>query len=156
MKKKDLLIMSLNLLICAFISPGTIQAQEAWDGSSITGYTADAQAGYPYNDYNYAGDYPYYSNNYDSVYSYSSIDYDYNNPYYYSQASNNKGFNGSIHFGRRFDNSNNFSSGISSYQGTSTGPGPNGGYPGTPRGIYQTNYIDTSIYPNSYMQTYRH
>jgi hypothetical protein len=48
---------------------------------------------------------------------------------------------GKMNFGRRrFDNSDNFSSGISSYQGTSTGPGPNGGYPGTPRGIYQTNY----------------
>lgn len=28
--------------------------------------------------------------------------------------------------------------GQSSYQGTSTGPGPNGGYPGTPRGTYNT------------------
>lgn len=27
----------------------------------------------------------------------------------------------------------------SSYQGTTTGPGPNGGYPGTPRGSYDTN-----------------
>lgn len=27
----------------------------------------------------------------------------------------------------------------SSYQGTTTGPGPNGGYPGTPRGAYDVN-----------------
>lgn len=48
-----------------------------------------------------------------------------------------------------------FSAGVSSYQGTSTGPGPNGGYPGTPRGIYETNYVNRSIYPNSYMNEYR-
>lgn len=33
-----------------------------------------------------------------------------------------------------------YSSGTSSYQGTSTGPGPNDGYPGSPRGSYNTNY----------------
>lgn len=30
-------------------------------------------------------------------------------------------------------------SGASSYQGTTTGPGPNDGYPGTPKGSYNTN-----------------
>jgi hypothetical protein len=30
-------------------------------------------------------------------------------------------------------------SGMSSYQGTTTGPGPNGGYPGSPRGSYNTH-----------------
>lgn len=31
----------------------------------------------------------------------------------------------------------------SSYSGTSTGPGPNDGYPGTPAGSYNTNYEST-------------
>lgn len=31
-------------------------------------------------------------------------------------------------------------SGSSSYQGTTSGPGPNGGYPATPRGSYETDY----------------
>lgn len=47
--------------------------------------------------------------------------------------------------GSRFDNNNgngdfNGQGGFSSYQGTTTGPGPNGGYPGTPRGNYRTTY----------------
>lgn len=32
----------------------------------------------------------------------------------------------------------------SSYQGTTTGPGPNDGYPATPRGSYDTNYKPNS------------
>lgn len=86
--------------------------------------------------------------------NYSTPDYHYNNPNYYGHMTGGyRDSSGSIHFGRSFDNSDNFSSGISSYQGTSTGPGPNGGYPGTPRGTYPTHYIDTSIYPNSYMRS---
>lgn len=98
----------------------------------------------------------HYGPGYDSMNGdYSSIDYNYNNPHYYGNMDGGyKGFNGYIRFGRSFDNTENFSSGISSYQGTSTGPGPNGGYPGSPRGIYPTNYLDTSIYPNSYMRIY--
>lgn len=60
-----------------------------------------------------------------------------------------------IYYSTSYDNTANFSSGISSYQGTSTGPGPNGGYPGAPRGVYETNYIDHTIYPNTYMNIYR-
>lgn len=33
----------------------------------------------------------------------------------------------------------NMNAGSSSYQGTTTGPGPNDGYPGTPRGSYNTD-----------------
>lgn len=51
----------------------------------------------------------------------------------------------STYFGRTHDDSINFfSSGVSSYQGTSTGPGPNGGYPGTPHGTYQTDYYNST------------
>lgn len=85
---------------------------------------------------------------------YSHLDYHYNNLYYGHMTGGYRDSSGAIHFGRSFDNSDNFSSGISSYQGTSTGPGPNGGYPGTPRGTYPTNYVDTSIYPNSYMRSH--
>lgn len=96
----------------------------------------------------YYGDYGY---DYAPINDYpSAIDYHhgYSGPsYYYGNSSNRH-----INFGKRFDNSDNFTSGVSSYQGTSTGPGPNGGYPGTPHGIYQTNYYDTSIYPNTYMR----
>ncbi len=38
-------------------------------------------------------------------------------------------------------------SGMSSYQGTTTGPGPNGGYPGSPRGSYNVN-MDPSTRPH--------
>lgn len=116
MNKKNLLIISLNTLICAFISSS--QAQETCSYDNVNAY-------------------PYYSNNADITDNYDTMDYYYN----YRQVNGYQGFNREIHFGRTFDNSNNFSSGISSYQGTSTGPGPNGGYPGTPRGIYPTNYI---------------
>lgn len=37
-----------------------------------------------------------------------------------------------------------YSSGTSSYQGTTQGPGPNGGYPGTPKGSYNTHYYNSS------------
>lgn len=36
--------------------------------------------------------------------------------------------------------------GDSSYQGTTTGPGPNGGYPGAPRGTYNPNTTNPSNY----------
>lgn len=39
-------------------------------------------------------------------------------------------------------------SGMSSYQGTTTGPGPNGGYPGSPRGFYNVN-DDESTRPHN-------
>lgn len=80
--------------------------------------------------------------------TYTQMDYYYN----FSPSYGRSGMPGAVRFGSRFDRSDdfNFSSGISSYQGTSTGPGPNGGYPGTPRGIYPTNYVDTSVFPNTY------
>lgn len=79
----------------------------------------------------------------------------YNSPrYYHFNNGSRSHFSGNLTSMRRYDNSQFFSSGISSYQGTSTGPGPNGGYPGSPRGTYQTNYYDTSIYPNTYMRVY--
>jgi hypothetical protein len=102
-------------------------------------------------------DFPYYGEiygpDYNSMDNYTPLTYDAPARYIYGHIDGGyRGTGGYIHFGRRFDNSNNFSSGISSYQGTSTGPGPNGGYPGTPRGIYPTRYFDTSIYPNTYIQ----
>lgn len=158
--KKNFIYIALAAAILALI-PAINHAQEGWDYR--TNSIGDATGYYP--DYNYsnsAGYYPNYEdhssyNDYyrfnDPTYGYSTPDYCYNSPYYAGHM--NGAYRGSgnyIHFGRSFDNSDNFTSGISSYQGTSTGPGPNGGYPGTPRGIYQTNYVDNSIYPNSYMR----
>lgn len=113
------------------ILPITVQSQEFWDNSGSF---------YPGTDmpvYQEA-DYP--------------IDYYYNRPYYTRGLDRDRQGFPNIYSGVRYDNSDYFTTGISSYQGTSTGPGPNGGYPGTPRGSYQTNYIDRTIYPNSYMQ----
>lgn len=82
---------------------------------------------------------------------YTPIAYEYSSPHYRDHMNWTHNQSRSFSdFGRKFDNSDNFTSGISSYQGTSTGPGPNGGYPGTPRGIYHTNYVNRSIYPNNY------
>jgi len=101
---------------------------------------------------NWNDDSSYSSNTY-SINNYNTPEYNTNSRYYYSHVNGGyKRSDGYIHLGRSFDNSDNFSSGISSYQGTSTGPGPNGGYPGAPHGTYPTHYVDTSIYPNSYMQ----
>lgn len=44
------------------------------------------------------------------------------------------------HLNRQEQFHQNLEGGYSSYQGTTTGPGPNGGYPGTPRGNYRTTY----------------
>lgn len=126
--RKD--IINLFVTIVAFTIIPAIHAQDM--GNDSTYYNPDSN----------------YSNN-----VYSNPDYHYNNPNYYGHMTGGyRDSNGSIRFGRSFDNSDHFTSGISSYQGTSTGPGPNGGYPGTPRGTYPTNYVDTSIYPNSYMR----
>lgn len=62
--------------------------------------------------------------------------------HYYKDHSGN--FNSDAYLHRRYELSDNFSGGISSYQGTSTGPGPNGGYPGAPRGTYKTRYYETT------------
>lgn len=110
---------------------------------------------YQYDNYqNGNGYYPYgyQYGSYNQPAAYTMIDYSYNYSY---PASKREGSQSYIRFGSRFDKSSSFDfpSGISSYQGTSTGPGPNGGYPGAPRGIYPTNYVDTSIYPNTYMKT---
>lgn len=84
---------------------------------------------------------------------YSQADYNSNSPYYSRQMQGGyRRPGGTISYGSSLDYSEDFSGGVSSYQGTSTGPGPNGGYPGAPRGVYQTHYVDTSIYPNTYMQ----
>ncbi|MFI0434874.1 MAG: hypothetical protein ACH350_03975 [Parachlamydiaceae bacterium] len=83
---------------------------------------------------------------------YSTPDNTYGSYYYSGQMGGGyRGNDGFTHFTVGLNDINYITSGISSYQGTSTGPGPNGGYPGAPRGIYQTHYVDTSIYPNSYM-----
>jgi hypothetical protein len=178
--KKDFI--SLTTLIC-LIFPTINDAQPMWDSSGTNSAeyypNYDAYSTNPaddandnaYNGLSTSGYYPYYSG-YDSVNNmryypnddayrfndplngYSTPDYDYNSHYYGRMDGGYQNSSGFIRFGRRFDNSNHFSSGISSYQGTSTGPGPNGGYPGAPRGIYQTYYFDTSIYPNSYMRVY--
>jgi len=100
---------------------------------------------YQYENYQYRNSfypYGYQYNTMNQPQTYTSIDYSYNYPY---TASKWEGTRSSIRFGSRFDKSDSydFPSGISSYQGTSTGPGPNGGYPGAPRGIYPTNYLDT-------------
>ena len=135
--KRDVMRTLLTTLALACM-PTLIQAQE------IGGY----EAYYPYS-------YSEYDDRFtDSMHGYSTPDYYYNTPYY---GQINRGYRdpeSAMHFGRHFDYSSDdyFSSGISSYQGTSTGPGPNGGYPGSPRGIYPTHYVDTSIYLNSYMR----
>lgn len=155
--RKDFFHIALTAVILTFV-PAVNDAQEMWGYS--TSSVSDAAGYYPY----YSGTasyYPYYDNSSyydyyrfnDPMNGYSTPDYYYNSPYYAGHINGAyRGSGGYIHFGRSFDNSDNFTSGISSYQGTSTGPGPNGGYPGTPRGIYPTNYVDTSIYPNSYMR----
>lgn len=142
---------TLLTLLSLLISPLMAYAQEMWDNGAAS-YDCCNQ----YSNDQYGSGYG--SN--DQPTSYTSIDYSYD--YAYNRPTSfgrwnggGRGYNGGIRFGQRFDNSNNFSSGISSYQGTSTGPGPNGGYPGTPHGIYPTNYVDTSIYPNTYMENYR-
>ncbi len=96
-----------------------------------------------------SGSYP--SNGY-PIATYDSPDYYYNATYDYGNLQGGyRGEGGILQFGRSYNNAENFSSGVSSYQGTSTGPGPNGGYPGTPRGNYTTKYVNPSIYPNSYL-----
>lgn len=158
MKKKISKTIAMFILM---IFPLNNYAQDTWDT------WGDYQAGnYPYyngNQYGYNGNqYGYGVQSYAEYEprTYSTMDYSYD--YSYNRPSSfgrwnggNRGYSGGVNFGHRFDNSSNFSTGISSYQGTSTGPGPNGGYPGAPHGIYPTNYIDTSIYPNTYMQTQR-
>lgn len=52
-------------------------------------------------------------------------------------------------FGRSVSYHDPSFSGMSSYQGTTTGPGPNGGYPGTPRGSYNV-YEDYSTRPHNF------
>jgi hypothetical protein len=82
-------------------------------------------------------------------FSNQSYHHDYSNSYFYCHnpraRRDTDRFNSDAFLHRRYGGQNNFSSGISSYQGTSTGPGPNGGYPGTPRGFYKTRY-----YSNEY------
>lgn len=152
----------IKMILAGFFFVSTLfntgQAQENGADSEANGEICANDSPY-YTAYSY--DHQYGNSN--SYYStepmtYTSIDYSYNEPHYYGQMEGGyRNSHGSIRFGRKFDNSDNFTSGISSYQGTSTGPGPNGGYPGAPHGIYQTHYIDTSIYPNSYYQiTPRH
>jgi hypothetical protein len=168
MEKKDLAKLALKALILFSSLPtGSHAANEpeeqdlllAAGSSAISGEdysygggnewnNAGAMNGYPANyngsNNNFGYDSSYYTSpgSYDShEYSYS---YDYNlfgHPYQNSLSS--RGFNSDAYLHERYDNSNNFSAGISSYQGTSTGPGPNGGYPGTPRGTYNTNYYPT-------------
>lgn len=114
-------------------------------GIPIQGYMGEP-INYSYNNCRNCGS-PNASTANEEPISYTSIDYSYYGPAY---GRGSRNLNDPSRFGQRYDNSDNFSSGISSYQGTSTGPGPNGGYPGAPRGIYPTNYVDTSIYPNTY------
>ncbi len=152
--KQDRVKNIFTAFLLALILPTAGRAQGFWeDSGATTAYdynnTAYSYEGYPYaysrNSYEgdiYGNDYPLYD----------SSPIDYYHDYQYRVTSQFGRTDGYLHFGRKFDNSDNFSSGISSYQGTSTGPGPNGGYPGTPHGTYQTNYFNTSIYPNTYMR----
>lgn len=61
---------------------------------------------------------------------------------------------GGARFGMGFNQFNEpgdpFSSGVSSYQGTTTGPGPNSGYSATPHGVYETNYYNPYSSPRAY------
>ena len=95
-----------------------------YDESTNNGYSIDDSIN---NDF-YSDDRHNTINNH----NYSNYSYDYNSFGHYKSMR------------RSDDNSDYFSAGISSYQGTSTGPGPNGGYPGSPRGTYQTNYFNTT------------
>jgi hypothetical protein len=145
--RKNFVHIALTAVILAIV-PAINEAQEMWDYNG--GSVSDIADYSPY--YDQSSYYDYYRFN-DPMNGYSTPDYYYNSPYYAGHMTGAyRGSGGYIHFGRSFDNSDNFSSGISSYQGTSTGPGPNGGYPGAPRGVYPTNYVDNSIYPNSYMR----
>ncbi len=126
-----------------------IASQMAPDTEGFT-WTEPYQMPVINNSYYEMNDQYYRDNNYDPYngYSVSTYNHDYDNNYNYAytlharcKRNASKGFNSDSYLHRRYDNSTNFSSGISSYQGTSTGPGPNGGYPGSPRGVYKTHYI---------------
>lgn len=127
--REKLPIYSCFLLALAFI-PLKTNAQERWVSPSKNSNTNDICDLY-YVDY-------------------STPDYHYHTPSSSGSAS------GYAYINRGYDNSSYFSSGISSYQGTSTGPGPNGGYPGTPKGVYPTNYYPPSSSPAPYTHTYSH
>lgn len=147
MRKNTMMKLTLIPLIIGLILPVFNQAQEQWDVNGTPYYYPTGY--YPSGD----GRYDYYG----EPETYTQIDYSYNSPRYYGHMDGGyRDAHGMIRFGRRIDISDDtFSAGISSYQGTSTGPGPNGGYPGAPRGIYPTNYVNTSIYPNTYMKIQR-
>lgn len=87
-------------------------------------YDDDSTPAYTYHDYDYQ------FKNY-GRYSTTAVGYHYTHPY------------------RLYSNFEDFNGGISSYQGTSTGPGPNGGYPGSPRGTYKT-YYNAAAHPINY------
>jgi hypothetical protein len=80
----------------------------------------------------------YRSSNTGATGSYSGS---YNDPSYSNSTYSNPTSYGSSTYNRPNSStmSDDYSTGASSYQGTTTGPGPNGGYPGTPRGSYNTN-----------------
>jgi hypothetical protein len=146
MKKKDFPKISLIALMLSFSLPLSCQMMEDLASYPLTEETYALPPGG--GDFYQMSDRYYRDSSYDPFTGYSvntyNHDYDYNYNYAYtlhSRCKNSHGFNSDAYLHRRYDNSTNFSSGISSYQGTSTGPGPNGGYPGTPRGVYKTRYF---------------
>lgn len=146
MKKKDFAKIGLIALVLSFSFP--ICCQMMGDPANFPWIDGAYNLPPEGDDYYQMSDRYYRDSNYDPFTGYSintyNHDYDYNYNYAYtlhSRCKKSQGFNSDAYLHRRYDNSTNFSSGISSYQGTSTGPGPNGGYPGTPRGVYKTRYI---------------
>lgn len=149
--KKDLLNTVLTAFALVFSLP--VVGQMGGDGYLLANREY-GEYGAPVDfDPFYGMNYRYYGDNYGyydpmsgySISTYTNHDYNYYYNYAYTLHARCKkgyqGFSSDAYLHRRYDNSTNFSSGISSYQGTSTGPGPNGGYPGSPRGVYKTNYI---------------
>jgi|GEM_PF-4087187 len=161
MSRTNLAKNTLVAIIFTFISPVAMMGQEGWQGEWIDeGFNGffDSTA-FVYDDHSCPA-LPYYRDDYcDDEFMRDcgchSMDYHYRYGWpshrYGQSDSSFKSVKSTIRFGRSFDNSDNFSSGLSSYQGTSTGSGPNGGYTGTPRGTYETHYFNKSL--NSTLQS---
>ncbi len=98
--------------------------------------------------YEVPGDYSYeYDNRH---YLYEKRPYDTGTYYYDRSGSRYERMNRYNGYYNTSYNAGAYTSGISSYPGTSTGPGISNGYHGTPKGIYSTDsrYYDRNIRPN--------
>lgn len=173
----------LTALVLAAAAPGMVQADAEFDGvllaagcGSKCGNLADnyGSTGSTYStgtktDYHHAGqngsqshyNTGHTNNGYEaSGAGYGSSGTSYGSSHYNTTNSANRS-NGMHHSysNDNDDDSDNYLSDMSSYQGTTTGPGPNGGYPAAPRGNYQTNYDsnthDWNAHSNNNHNTYQ-